>query len=203
MSEEIKEVLETEEVEPVVATDEKKKKRTPKKDAVSTPEKVVEKTEVKTKRKTRTEIPKNELICTRSAVEGRLTYISPKTGMTVIWENTGAEEYIEFSELVTMKASRSRFLTEPWLIIEDEEVIEYLGLKHLYNSIVDPDEVDDFLITANHRTLSKKIENMPTGTKRLLSDRARKLIKDERLNDLRVIRVLEEKLNVEFFTTID
>lgn len=158
--------------------------------------------ETRTDRQKSVKIELNEMIPVRSVTQGGLTYISPKTGFTVTWDEYGTEEYIEFSELLTMKASRNKFLSEPYLVIDDEDVVKKLGLTKLYEEMVDFDNLEDFF---NQRpsTMEEKLEKLPRGIKKLIADKSRKMIQDGELFDIRKIKIIEKKLHLDLQMLMD
>ena len=136
------------------------------------------------------------LVPCRNATDGRLIYKSRKTGLQTVWTNHGDIEYMDVGELLTMKASQPKFLNEPWLIVEDENVVEYLGLKHLYQRLVDTDDLDSFF-NKTHTEIAEILDCIPNGTKDAIATRARKLVEEGTLYDNRKIRILEEKLKID------
>ncbi|GCD10436.1 hypothetical protein [Clostridium tagluense] len=137
-----------------------------------------------------------ELINCTSSVLGQLVYVSKKTGVTVIWDNLGDEEFLEFGELITMKSSQSRFLSEPWIMVDDERAIEYLGLKNLYSKLANFDELEDFFGLPLDE-MQSKLAQFPTGIRKLFGEKAREMIEAETLFDTRVINLLEKELHIE------
>lgn len=136
------------------------------------------------------------LVPCRNATDGSLIYKSRKTGLQTVWTNHGDIEYMDVGELLTMKASQPKFLNEPWLIVEDENVVEYLGLKHLYQRLVDTDDLDSFF-NKTHTEIAEILDRIPNGTKDAIATRARKLVEEGTLYDNRKIRILEEKLKID------
>lgn len=182
-----------------------KAKATSKKEAKveSLKEEVVE--EVKEPTPTRRksiDIELNSMICLRSVTKGGLTYISPKTGMQVTWGDYGDEEYLDYGEILTMKSSKGSFLNRPFVIVDDEEVAEKLGLTKMYNEMINLDSLDSF-----HRQsiedITKQIEKSPKGIKKLIGDKAREQIQNGELVDIRKIKLLEDKLKIELSILID
>lgn len=142
------------------------------------------------------QIDRDLMVACRNVTEGRLIYVSKKTGLQTIWSNHGDVEYMDVGELMTMKASQPKFLTEPWLIIEDDDVVEFLGLKHLYQRLVDVDDLDSFFMKS-HTEMEQILDRVPNGTKDSIATRARKMVEDGSLYDNRKIRVLEQKLKID------
>ena len=193
----------TEEVKEVV--EEKKettrkpatKKTTAKKEEVKKEEVVEEPKRAKVKK-----IDANELITVRSVTKNGLTYISKKTGTEVKWSEYGAEEYMEFGELLTMKASKPRFLSDPFIVIDDEDVAERLGLTKMYSEMIDLQNINGFY-SLSLEEMKEKIDKMPVGIKRLVSDRARELVETGVFYDIRKIKLLEKELKIELQLLID
>lgn len=147
-------------------------------------------------------IDRDTVVGCRNLTSGRLTYISKKTGMETVWSEFGDEEYLDVAELLTMKTSQPAFLKEPWLFIDDEEIVEYLGLREMYKTIIPIDEVEEFfgLSTAEAK---KIIPRLPKGMKTLIGEMARKGIQDETLTNTKMIRLLQDELNLDLFSLMD
>ncbi|MEM4995012.1 hypothetical protein WKH56_20820 [Priestia sp. SB1] len=147
----------------------------------------------------RTEIDPNRLILVKNATDNSLVYESKKTGQVILWAESGDEEYIAVQELMTMRSSQPRFLNEPWILIDDQEdddIIQYLGLDKLYKNIINVDELDEFF-SLTPQEIKEKLKIAPNGSKKLIADRAAKMIKDQTLYDNRIIKLLEEELKTD------
>lgn len=147
-------------------------------------------------RKTVKQLDPNEMVLVRSVYQGTLCYKSIRTGLKVLWEGYGTEEWITIQELLTMKASKPVFLTKPWIIIDDVDVVKYMGLTDIYNAMVQVEDVEGmFHLPLNE--IKEKINIAPKGFKTTIAETAKKMIADEKLFDIRVIKMLEEELNME------
>jgi len=162
-------------------------------------EEVVGKPKAKPEKK---KVELDDLVACRNLTSGRLVYISKKTGFEAVWSEYGDVEYLPVSELLTMKSSQPKFLKDPWMFIDDEDVADYLGLTKLYETIIPVDELEDFFeLSANEaRQILPKI---PKGTKTLLSERARQGIQDGSLNNLQLIKLLEQELQIDLINLMD
>jgi hypothetical protein len=136
-----------------------------------------------------------EILC-KSVVSGSLKYISKKNGMEVVWANYGDEQYVDATELVAMKASQPKFITEPWLYIDDEELVEHLGLKQLYEKVNKSINVDE-LFNKSAKEVKQVVIGLPRSLQETIADKAREYIKEGKLNNLQVVRTLEKELNTE------
>lgn len=142
------------------------------------------------------QIDLNQLVPCRNVTVGNLIYVSKKTGLQTLWMSYDDVEFIDVGELLTMKASQPKFLTEPWLVIDDEDVVEYLGLKHLYAKLADVEDLDSFF-DKSHGEMEAILEKLPNGTKNSIISRSRQLVEDGTLFDNRKIKVLEKALKID------
>jgi hypothetical protein len=178
-------------------------KAAPKKEAVETLEEAVVETvekavvaEVKPTRAKRNEIDHNELIACRNAVDGSLIYVSDQTRQKYLWDSYGRVQYLTMGELMIMQGSQPRFLNDVWLVIDDEEAAQYLGLTNLYESLVELEDLDAFFNLPIKR-MGEILPKLPNGLKTAVATRARKLVEDKTLDSGNKIRLLEGHLNVE------
>lgn len=155
---------------------------------------VVEK--AKPARAKRVEIDRDELIACRNAVDGSLIYISDQTRQKYNWDSYGRVQYITMGELMVMQGSQPRFLDDVWLIIDDEEAAQYLGLTKRYESLVGLEDLDAFF-DLSLKEIEEILPKLPNGLKTTVATRARKLIQEKKLDSGNKIRLLEEKLNIE------
>lgn len=144
----------------------------------------------------RAEIDRNELIPCRSVTTGTLIHISDRTRARYVWSDFGTRQYIEMGELLDMRASHPKFLSDVQMIVEDEEAVDILGLVHKYETLGDFDTLDDFFEKSADE-LAEILPNLPKGIKQSLGNRARHLVEEGELDRLGIIRVFEEALNIE------
>lgn len=161
-------------------------------------EKVVVKKEIPKKK----EINRDMTVACRNLTSGKLIYVSKKTGLETIWSNYGDEEYMDVGELLTMKSSQPKFLKNPWLLVDDEDVAEYLGLKEIYKNIIPVDEIEDFFkLTASEAKLI--LPKLPKGMRDLIAETARKGIQNGELNNIQLVRLLEQELQLDLISLIE
>ena len=145
--------------------------------------------------KKRLEINRDDLIECRSAVSN-LVYVSKRTSEKFEWKEYGDVQYITLGELITMKSTQPRMLKEGWLIVDDEEAIEQLGLAKMYGNLFEIDDIDEFF-ALNEREIKRILTNMPRGFKKSLATFARERIQSGDLDSNRKIKLLEELLEVD------
>ncbi len=146
-----------------------------------------------TNRRKATVIDRNEMIPCRSIVNGKLTYISTRTGLMTVWSDYGIVEYVDYGELLTMRASQPKFLNKPWIIIEDEDVVNSIsGLKALYDQLSDIGEDLELFFQKKPQEIEKILNKLPNSTKALIASKAREMIDNGTLYDLRIINIIDK-----------
>lgn len=138
----------------------------------------------------------SELIVCRSVRFGELRLIGPKTRMPYSWANEGDNNYVEYQDLLAWRTLHSRYLYDPMIIIEDEELCEeWTDLSKLYDEI----EVVDLkaLFKLPHRQFVAQLKKLPDGMKSSVQNMAYSMIQDGTLYDLRTIKSIDEILGTE------
>lgn len=145
--------------------------------------------------KKRLEINRDDLIECRSAVTN-LVYVSKRTSEKFEWKEFGDVQYITLGELIAMKSTQPRMLKEGWLIVDDEEAIEQLGLAKMYGNLFEITDIDEFF-ELDEREMKRILTNMPRGFKNSLGNFARERIQSGVIDSNRKIKLLEELLDVD------
>jgi hypothetical protein len=139
-------------------------------------------------------IDRNEMIPCRSLVNGRLQYVSTRTGLMTVWNDFGTIEYMEYGEILTLRASQPKFLNKPWIIIEDEEVVNSIGgLKEMYEKLSDIGNIETFF-NKQPKDFEETFVKLPSGAKSLVATKAREKIENETLFDTRIINIIDKYL---------
>lgn len=170
-----------------------------KKTEVQVEESVVEEVVVKpvAKKATKVKHDPNELISCRSVRFGELILIGPKTRMPYHWANEGDIREVEYQDLLSWKALHSRYLFEPMIIIEDEDICEewHSDLGEIYDGLQQIDLKEMFKLP--HRQFVSQLKKLPDGMKSTVQNMAYAMIQDGTLYDLRTIKVIDEVLGTE------
>ena len=97
----------------------------------------------------------------RSCINGRVIYKSKKTGVTYKWLEKGTYEILTIDELLNMESQSQKFLHSPWLMVDDEEVIEAFNLQELYDLVAKVEDIDSFIKIYNKlpKTLQNQVYN--------------------------------------------
>lgn len=141
------------------------------------------------------EIPLDEEIAVRSVTFGGLTWISSKTNSHYRWNEIGAIEYIQFGELITMNNTQQAFLTEPYVILQDERAVEYFRLKPVYEKIAVVNSLEDLFKEGDLGKIEKALRNIrDTSMRNVAISKIKELRGTHTLNNIDIIRLIEKIL---------
>lgn len=149
------------------------------------------------KKNTKKFAPDDTIEC-RSVTGGELILIGTKTKLQYTWADYGDTAYVEYQDLQALQSRKSSFLTKPRFIIEDEDIVEQWGamLKPIYKEINDQNIEEMFNLAPNK--FKAKLTKIPNGIKDSVKTKAAQMIASEELNDIRIIKILDEVLGTEF-----
>lgn len=144
------------------------------------------------------EIDLNQFITVRNGFQGRLVYVSSRTGETFIWDEFGGEQELELRELRNAKNSAKGFFINNWFMFNDDDawVIDYLGLRNYYRNCINIEEFDD-LFELKPAVIKKKVSELSAGQKRSVMYRAKQLISQNKIDSFKAIEALESALGTE------
>lgn len=135
----------------------------------------------------------------RNVVNGRVTFHSQKTGITYIWTYKDQVEVMSVGEILTMYSKNRKFLTDPWLVVDDAEVNEGLGLHEVLTTVDIFDDLDSFLELPFYQ-IKERINSFSLPQRQQLADHISVKIKDQELRDIVLIQNLQQALGTEFLT---
>lgn len=138
----------------------------------------------------------NQIVTVRNGFQGKLVYQSKKTGEVFVWEGFGSEQDMELAELKSARSSSKKFFINNWFMIDDPEVIEYLGMTQYYKFSLNIDEFDT-LFTKSADEVRSTVSKLSAGQKKSVAYRARQLIGLGEIDSNKVISALEESLGVD------
>ena len=139
----------------------------------------------------------SELVPCRSVRFGELRLIGPKTRMPYSWANEGDIREVEYQDLVSWKALHSRYLYDPMIIIEDEDICEEWksDFGALYDDLQQVDLKEMFKLP--HRQFVSQLKKLPDGMRITIQNMAYDMIQNGTLYDLRTIKSIDEILGTD------
>lgn len=137
----------------------------------------------------------DEIVTVKSSVDN-VNFLSPKTQTRYKWLQKGDVEALSVSEILAMENVSRRFLHTPWLIVEDERVIQALDLQRTYDLIKKVENVDE-LVELNKNEIEKIFNELPSQYQNNFRNEIYKKVKTRELNNLSVIDDLGEILHID------
>lgn len=141
-------------------------------------------------------IDPHQYITVRNGFQGKLIYVSKRTGEKFVWENFGDEQEIELIELKNAKNASKKFFINNWFVFDDSWVIDYLGVGQFYKNALRLEDFDR-VFTLSPDEIRETIGKLSAGQKRSLAYRAKELIAHGEIDSNRAIAALEESLGIE------
>lgn len=140
------------------------------------------------------EFQKDDLIEVNSVFAGSCTLVGRRSGNVYVWETLGEIQYVEYQDLLAEITNRySKYIYEPLLLIEDEDVInKNPKLKDLYDAMIDVEDIEDSLLNDSVEELRSILITLPSGLKETVKSVASTLMQDGALYDVRKIRLLDD-----------
>ena len=137
---------------------------------------------------------KNEMVEVRNVLDGKVVYVSPKTKLKYKWLEKGDIEILSVEEVLAMD-SKKIFLRTPVLVIDDERVIEGLGLGKVYRDI-ELIENTEKLEELDIDELKEFVEGLSDECKNNLRDEVNKKIKNCEIRDYMIVNMLKRLLDL-------
>lgn len=138
---------------------------------------------------------KDEFVEVRSVYDGGVTYDSPKTKISYFWTNKGDIEVMTIEEVLTMNSTRPKCLSVPWLAVNDQRVIEGLGLGKVVD-MIEKIENTDALIEMDLNELEELIKSLNSEQKNNLRDEIAKKIEANEIDSYVVVVTLKRLLEI-------
>lgn len=156
-------------------------------------------TNVNTSKKEIKKFQPGDMILCRCVRPNKVIFYSSKTDTRYEFGGYGDVNEVAYSDLLKLKSSRSPILFQPKILIEDEDLREQWkrdleSVSHEYEGVYNTEEIfektpDEF------ETYLRKASN---GVKDLVRLCAINLIRQEKLTDLRLIRIIDDVLGTKY-----
>lgn len=141
------------------------------------------------------ELTPNTYVTVVNGYHGKLVYVSKRTGETFIWSEFGDEQDMELQELKSAKNSCKAFFENNWFLIDDPEVVAYLGVERYYEHSLKAEDFD-LLASKSADEIENIIRNIPEGQRDVLLYRVRQMMANGEIDSMRVISTIEKCLGV-------
>lgn len=163
---------------------------------VNTEEVVVEEkpVPVEVKPKTPRKFEPSDLIECRSMYAGTLLFTGMKTKITYKFSNIGDMAYIEYQDLRAALLTKKKSLTAPYIIIEDEDLLEephWKEIKKIYDGLYDKEDLSR-LIDLPATDFKTNFEKLPIGFKNTVKTIVASQIEEGTFDSMNKAKIIDE-----------
>lgn len=147
-------------------------------------------TPVEETKKSKPEFDRNQEVVIINGYDGKLIYTSKNGIYSFQMDSFGDKEYIPISELITIKNTASSFFKNNWILFEDKDVIEYLGLTKFYQGTLSVEELDTLFQLPTDKMI-EKIAHMPKCQKQNVLFRAVEVVSNGEIDSNKKISAIK------------
>ena len=134
----------------------------------------------------------DDMILCQSICVGQTFVKGFKSGTIYTFEALGAEEYIEYRDLVASVRSKDSILFKPFIIVLDEDFInEQKTLKTFYENMYTPEDFEEFFKLRPNQMV-EALNNMPVGIRETIKSMAVGKIQDGVFDSVARIKALDD-----------
>lgn len=141
---------------------------------------------------------------TRIVVEARVPavyYTCPVTFETFSWLEVGDTQEMTFKQLRIMNTKHPRYFTEKWLLPNNEVVMKKLHLDKIYATKVNRSDMKRFC-GDDIKDVNELLSGLDSNAKTELTPKIVKYVKDGKIANVKMIRLLEKQLNIELMQCV-
>ena len=147
---------------------------------------------IETSKKSVKKFNPDDMILCQSICVGQTFVKGFKSGTIYTFEALGAEEYIEYRDLVAAVRSKDNIIFKPFIIVLDEDFInEQKTLKTFYENMYTPEDFEEFF-TLNPNQMVEALNNMPVGIRDTIKSMAVGKIQDGVFDSVARIKALDD-----------
>ena len=154
--------------------------------------KVEEAVPIETSKKSVKKFNPDDMILCQSVCVGQTFVKGFKSGTIYTFEALGAEEYIEYRDLVAAVRSKDNIIFKPFIIVLDEDFInEQKTLKSFYENMYTPEDFEEFFKLRPNQMV-EALNNMPIGIRETIKSMAVGKIQDGIFDSVARIKALDD-----------
>lgn len=147
---------------------------------------------IETSKKSVKKFNPDDMILCQSICVGQTFVKGFKSGTIYTFEALGAEEYIEYRDLVAAVRSKDNIIFKPFIIVLDEDFInEQKTLKSFYETMYTPEDFEEFFKLRPNQMV-EALNNMPVGIRETIKSMAVGKIQDGVFDSVARIKALDD-----------
>ena len=109
------------------------------------------------------------------------------------WSDNGDVTEVEYQDIVAAIRSNVSFISKPYLIIEDEEIVaQFPQINKIYESMYSIKDLKEVLTDLSPRDMKATILTLPDGAKESIKHIASQMISNGSLDSVQKIKFLDE-----------
>ena len=128
-------------------------------------------------------------------------YSCPVTFETFNWMEVGETKEMTFKQIRIMSVKHPRYFSERWLKPLNDDVLERLKLKKYFESNLSRGDLK-LLFGNDVAAVEEMLVNLNPDAKTELANKAVKSAKDGKINNVKIIRLIEKHLDVEIMELV-
>ena len=117
-------------------------------------------------------------------------------GRYKVWKECGSTVMLSVEDLVDIESLQPTMFSDGYLTIDDEEITEALGLTEVKETIDKVKNLEEFL-KSDIKEVDRVLDKLPTAIKENVITGAVNMVREDRIDSNRLIRLLENKLGIE------
>lgn len=136
----------------------------------------------------------NDLIPCRSMYAGCLLFTGDKSKITYEFSNIGDFRYIEYQDLLAAMLVRKKSLYAPYIIIDDEELLEnphWKQIKDIYDGLYSERDLMN-LINLPTSQFNEEFRRLPVGYQKTIATIISGMIAENTFDSMNKIRIVDE-----------
>ena len=141
---------------------------------------------------------------TKIVVEARVPavyYSCPVTFETFSWMEVGDTQEMTYKQLRIMNAKHPRYFSEKWLLSHNDIVMKKLKLDKYYTTKVNRNDMKKFCGN-DIKAVEELLSGLNSNVKTELTPKIVKYVKDGKIANVKMIRLLEKKLSIELMDLV-
>ena len=128
-------------------------------------------------------------------------YTCPVTFETFSWLEVGDTQEMTYKQIRIMSVKHPRYFTEKWLKPLNDDVLEKLKLKKYFENNLSRGDLK-LLFGNDVAAVEEMLTSLNPDSKAELAKKAVKAAKDGKINNVKIIRLIEKHLGVEIMDLI-
>lgn len=142
----------------------------------------------------------NDTVIVKSLVPN-VYYTCSKTLDSFIWAEAGNTEPMTFAQLKVMKTKHPDYFKKKWLYPQNEAVLKKLGIDGIFAGKFDRKDMQ-LLYGNDVEAVKEKISFIPFSEKEDFVNKVKKAVKQGKIVNIKIIRLLEKELEIELMDLI-